>query len=139
MTEDEFWALIEKIDVSSSPDETRMLAPLETALKPLSAEKLGSFQTILSEKLYHLDKPVHYGRAAEPSGDSFLYFRLFVVGNGKSFYERFLQTPDSFEEPLPWLEGLLYAARNQFQSKMGWELDCPGAYNHESFSNPAWS
>ena len=138
MSDNEFWQLIAQVDVSQYPNEPEMLAPLEVALRRLPAEELVSFQTILCEKLYQLDTPRHYKQALEPSGDSFLYFRLFVVGNGEVFYSRFLVEPYAFEELLPWLEGLLYAARMQFKRKMGWELECPEARNHESFSNPAW-
>jgi len=137
MTDEEFWELIDKIDVSRS-DESRMLAPLRLALKKHSAEEIESFHTILCERLFRLDTPTHYGHTPEPSGDSFLYFRLFVVGNGEVFYYDFLETPSSFDEPLPWLEGLLYVARNEYKKQTGTELHCPGACNHESFTNPAW-
>ena len=138
MTDDVFWELISKIAVSRQPDETRMLAPLRVALKKLSPDELGAFQDNLCRKLFALDTPKHYACTLEPSGDSYLYFRLFVVGNGETFYYDFLETPQPFGEPLPWLEGLLYAARNEYQRQTSTELDNPDAPNYESFSNPLW-
>ena len=137
MTDDVFWELIEHIEITRS-DESRMLAPLRLALKKRSPEDLMAFETILSAKLFHLDTPTHYDCTAEPSGDSFLYFRLFVVGSGEVFYYDFLERPHRVDEPLPWLEGLLYVARNEYQKQTGSELYCPAAFDHESFSNPAW-
>ena len=137
MTDETFWGLIEHIDFTRS-DEPRMLAPLHLALKKHSPGDLLAFQVILSEKLFHLDTPTHYACAAEPSGDSFLYFRLFVVGSGEVFYYDFLERPQRVDEPLPWLEGLLYLARNEYEKKTGSELDCSNALDHESFVNPAW-
>jgi hypothetical protein len=85
----------------SRQDEIRKLAPLRLALKKRTVDELKSFNSVLCEKLHDLDTPMHYNkRAGKPSGDSFLYFRLFAVGSGEVFYYDFLENPNDFNEPL---------------------------------------
>ena len=41
MTDNEFWQLIEQVDVSQHPNELKMLAPWEVALRRLPYEPSG--------------------------------------------------------------------------------------------------
>lgn len=76
------------------------------------------------------------------SDDSFLYFRLWLVAQGKTVYEAALADPDSLaahppvrvlaSKPMrdwvedgewPWLESLLYVALYAYEGKTGEDFD----------------
>jgi hypothetical protein len=138
MTDEKFWDLIALIDWRHEPDEEKMLRLLRVGLEREDPGEIESFQSILTEKLQALDTPVRYKAAKEPSGDCFLYLRLYVVGRGRAFYAHVGSVSRWMPHPEKWLEGLLYVARKVYLAKTGHELPEPHGVNHESFSSDAW-
>lgn len=58
---------------------------LRQFLEPLDKEELVSFNHIMEQKLYHIDRQeIH--RYTDGSDDSFLYSRCFIVGMGEAYY-----------------------------------------------------
>lgn len=138
MTEEKFWDMIALIDWRHEPDEKQMLRLLQVGLQREEPAEIESFQRTLTEKLQALDTPIRYKAAKEPSGDCFLYLRLYVVGKGRAFYAHAGSVSRWMPDSLNWLEGLLYVAREAYLSKTGHELPEFDGISHESFTSAAW-
>src|SRR5437763_134972 len=110
MTDEKFWDLIALIDWRHEPDEDAMLRLLLVGLEREDATEIESFQRILTEKLQALDTPIRYKAAKEPSGDCFLYLRLYVVRRGRAFYAHVGSVSRWMPHHENWLEGLLYVS-----------------------------
>jgi hypothetical protein len=62
------------------------------------------------------------------SDDSYLYFRCWIIGNGRDFFEKVLQVPDFITDRIdafdfPSFESLLYISTQAFHDKTGREED----------------
>jgi len=138
MTDDKFWDLIALIDWRHEPDENAMLRLLRAGLEQEDSREIASFQQILTGKLQALDTPIRHKAAKEPSGDCFLYLRLYVVGRGRAFYAHVGSVSRWMPHHEKWLEGLLHVAREAYLAKTGNELPEIEGMNHESFTSEAW-
>jgi Protein of unknown function (DUF4240) len=144
MNEAQFWAIIDLFDWRTQNSDA-ILAPAIHALAELSLKDIHTFHNVLNEKLYTLDGR----RFAEQLGrnrytsddsacfsvDSFLYARCCVVANGKTFYEKVLQSPAKMPKEYTF-ESLLYLPQKAWHKKTGRD-----SYNYfpevwsETFSN----
>jgi len=138
MTDEKFWDLIALIDWRHEPDEKKMLRFLPSGLDREGLEEIESFQRVLTAKLQALDTPTRYKAAKEPSGDCFLYLRLYVVGRGRAFYTHVGNMSRWMPHPEKWLEGLLPVAREAYLAKSGKEMPEFQGMDHESFTSDAW-
>ena len=136
MKDEQFWALIDKIDWSQSQDEAK-LQPVIEALSKLPVIKIYQFSESLAGLLNQLDGPEFIRPLEEdPSGysaDTFLYARCFVVAKGRDFYESVL----SKTTPLPtkYLEPLLYVASQAYEQQTGKKYSYIPSTVYESFFN----
>ncbi|MFY0254436.1 DUF4240 domain-containing protein [Chitinophaga sp. 30R24] len=65
---------------------------IKDILLALPKEELAGFNLQMEEKLYRIDrKDIH--EYTDGSDDGFLYCRCFIVGMGKSYYERIEEDP----------------------------------------------
>ena len=140
MDEDEFWALIDKLNWSNAEDNKQIVEPVITALSQLPVAKIYQFYDILSEKLYCLDTK-KYAEAMmreDPDGyfsdDEFLYARCCVVANGKEAFESVLANPMRFPVDLTF-EDLLYIGSIAYERKTGKKFLSTPAFNFETGSN----
>ena len=138
MTDEKFWDLIALIDWRHEPDEHTMLQLLRAGLEREDPSEIESFQRVLTEKLQALDTPIRHKAAKEPSGDCFLYLRLYVVGRGRAFYAHVASTTRWMPHYEKWLQGLLIVAREVFLAKTSREMPEFQGINHESFTSEAW-
>lgn len=143
MDETVFWNIIHQLDWSKGEDEDAIVESAIHVLSECTIEAICTFQDILAEKLFALDKKIyaiHLGKAAwqkdKPfSSDSFLYARAAVVANGKTFYEEVLKHPVKIPKEFTF-EALLYIAEEAYERKTGEEFDYLPTLSYETFSNP---
>ena len=145
MDEQQFWAIIEKLDwKQQAPEE--IMQPAITALSRFSVEGINNFYDLLAEKLYSLDDrryAVHLGtnRYTDDdrryfSVDDFLYSRCGVVARGKDFYEAVKQNPARMPKEFTF-SALLFLPHRAYTLKTGF-ADYPHITEtwFETFSNP---
>jgi hypothetical protein len=128
----EYWTIINDIVKFSKGNEKDKIRRIEKSLQDLSREDLIGFEIFLREKLIESDH-YHIMAAAKiiegyVSDDSYLYFRCWLIGQGRDTYEKALENPDSIaaiihKDETPDFEELLSAARNVYKSKTGEEMD----------------
>ena len=144
MSEEVFWSIIDMLDWTDEDDNERILAPAVDFLSQLPVAAIFSFDDILAEKLYRLDKEVYaenmggdsYGKERGFSSDTFLYTRCCVVANGKVTYEEVLADPTEMPIDLTF-ESLLYLAREAYRKKTGRDnYYHTTEFCYETFSNP---
>jgi len=138
MTDEKFWDLIALIDWRHEPAEEKMLRFLRVGLDREEPSEIEAFQRVLTAKLQTLDTPTRHKAAKEPSGDCFLYLRLYVVGKGRAFFSHTLSVARWMPDSLNWLEELLYVARQGYLNKTGNEMPELHGMSHESFTTDAW-
>lgn len=132
----QFWALIDKIDFTSSNDPAK-LKPLVKALTQLSISEILQFAERLADLLSQLDGPDFIkplkAEASGYSADTFLYARCFAIAQGQEFYESVL----SKTAPLPtkYFEVLLTAPSQAYEQKTGEKYSYVPSINYESFFN----
>jgi Protein of unknown function (DUF4240) len=139
--EDEFWAIISKLDWNQKND-AQIIEPAVKALsdKPISA--IYYFQNLLSEKLYNLDTKVfakNIGKNAYSSGkffsvDNFLYARCCVIANGREAYEFVINDPIQMPKNITF-EALLSLAKDAYHRKTGQTMRYAPSFSIETFSN----
>jgi len=142
MPEDEFWYIISLFDWTEKDDDKILLNAVKY-LSELSEDKIKAFQDILSEKLFLLDGQQHaenIGNGAYKEVDSsfsvdlFLYARCCVIANGKSFYEKVLDTPNEMPKNTTF-EAILSLAAKAFFIKTNEFFQYTPAYIYETFAN----
>ena len=125
MNEDTFWQLIEQSrKQSDDPDE--QADALAKILKQRTPEELIEFDKIMYDKrkeLYRWDLwGIGYIVNGGCSDDGFEYFRCWVIGQGKAFYDKALADPESITEVTDpeedWYENeqLMYAASIAYEA-----------------------
>ena len=118
----------------------KVVPSLDDILENLSKNDLVSFDRILEEKLFKIDREdVHY--YLEGSDDGFLYNRGFIVGMGKDFYKKidsnpFEATRDNFFWYFVGLEcqSMCFIARDIYRETYGKEMPKTNI-SRESLSN----
>jgi hypothetical protein len=113
MNEELFWQIVASAQGSAEKLKQRLLA--------CSKEEMVSFHQLLDEVLYQLDREeIH--EITDGSDDGFEYVRLWIVSQGRSYFEAVLQDPaqaphdaDENQEN----EAFGYAAREAYEEKWG--------------------
>ena len=140
-----FWGLLERLDWTHEGDDDRVVAPLVKALSDMPDRDIAGFADQLARRLHALDgrawaresgTTIWWGEPDKLSVDAFLYARLAVVANGRSFYEAVLADPTQMPKDLEF-ESLLYVASSAYERKTGLDddgsLDSPVSF--ETFAN----
>jgi len=143
MNSDEFWKLIELVDLQAleNGDEDQALVSLSSAMAEMDVSSIEAFQEQLSQALHAIDGENYADNAGDSgtSDDGFLYARCYVVARGKDYYSRVKAAPEEMPKSLEqWCESLLYVAPNAWATKTGndpsdWDFDATVSY--ESGSN----
>jgi hypothetical protein len=128
MNEDRFWTIIGSMQPDAS--EERQTASLLAALAALSTDEIVAFDGAFSREmrrsyswdLWGADYVIHGGA----SDDAFDYFRLWLISQGRGFFERALANPDDLADALPAdvkgpleREGLSYLPRQAWSQRTG--------------------
>ena len=143
MKNDEFWKLIELIDVDAleDGDEDQALHPLGVALGATSLSDIESFHEHLCQALFAIDGKSYADNAGDSGGsdDGFLYVRCYVVARGLEYYSQVQASPAKMPRSVDqWCESLLYVAASAWANKTGndpsdWKFSATVSY--ESGSN----
>lgn len=137
MTRDEFWALMEHVDLAAleEEDEEGALEPLLDELVKLEEEDLFEFEEHMAQCLFALDGQEWFDEAGEnDTDDSFLYARAWVVAQGLKAWESVLEDPAQFPKSREqWCESLLYIASEAWAEVTGnpedeWEFEASVSY-----------
>src|ERR687887_129997 len=99
MTVDEFWAMIDAAGAAAGGEVELYGDTLRRVLTPLPPEELISFDSLFAR---HLDRAYLWelwGAAYLINGgcsdDCFVYFRAWLIMQGRDVYERALSDPDA--------------------------------------------
>ena len=140
LTDEGFWAIIEKLDWSKQGQNGAVLAPTVEELAKMPMACIHQFEDILAKKLWQLDTRSHAiaslpGKDLDKlSDDYFLYDRCCVVANGKSFFEKILSHPKEWPVGLSF-SPLLNLASDAFLLKTGRAFVHLPKHNYETGSN----
>ncbi|MBA3936366.1 MAG: DUF4240 domain-containing protein [Planctomycetes bacterium] len=98
MNDDRFWAII---DQAKGADVVKRLKPILFTLPPAEIQAFGEILAARIAELYRWDIwGIGYIVNGGCSDDGFEYFRLWVVTQGKDFYDRLAADPDGvFTDP----------------------------------------
>lgn len=128
MDDSTFWTCIEDASAASDGDSTAYADELAERLQRLTAEELSCFEGILNRNLERAYTWELWGAAYLINGgcsdDGFLYFRGWLVMQGRTVFEEAVQAPDSLaaitggQDELE-CEDILYTARELFERKTG--------------------
>lgn len=131
MPEDEYWQWVAKSITAGRENQDEQIAFLEENLQKLSPEEIISFK-LRTDKLLHDTYTSElwcagYIMMGGCSDDSFEYFRLWIISNGKDAYYAAKQNPDSLVvfdgEGVDFdFEEFWYVANNAFEKKTGQDL-----------------
>src|SRR5215216_7795317 len=129
MTIDEFWQLIERSRIHASDCETQAEA-LTALLRALRPEEIAAFERELTACLTEAYRWDLWGVAYLVNGgcsdDLFVYFRLWLVGQGREYFEHALREPErAADRAVPYesdCEDLLYAGRTAHLEATGEDL-----------------
>ena len=104
ITDDRFWAIIDEARSGSSASASPKA--LSRVLSPLSDREVSAFGHMFYEKLCTLNSwrlwaagDIIFGVGM--SGDSFHYFRSWIIGKGKSAFDTAMKNPDELG---PWID-----------------------------------
>lgn len=134
-TDARFWGLIERTAPKSGAGTDDHVDVIEKALGTLSGKELVQFQAFLSRqtaRAYRWDLwAVAYIALGGCGDDGFEYFRLWMVAQGRDYFERALAEPERAVDALaPGDEGecesLGYAAAEAYEEKFGREIPYEG-------------
>jgi len=126
MNENEFWTLIDNSRAQTSKDDDAFLELLQSKLQALSKEEIVEFECLLRKMIIQID---HFDVMAvqkivdgSVSDDGYLYFRAWVVSQGKEAYYKILNDTDNTatlfdtNEAFHELELLLYVAESAYKN-----------------------
>lgn len=133
MTDDRFWALIDRT-VAHESDPERQLESLRAVLSELPPEEIEAFEAAFSRQLNRANTWDLWGAAYVAHGgasdDGFEYFRRWLISKGHVVFERALAKPDDLADLLvPDVEGVLefedfaYVAGDVWTQKTGRSVD----------------
>jgi hypothetical protein len=144
MTDEQFWAIIARLDWTRSGDDDAVIRPAVRSLAALGAAAIGEFQDALAAKLYQLDTAAHareIGALAYRgpdddafSADAFLYARCVIVANGQALFDHVLRNPRTFPKDVEF-EAVLRLAPEAYRRATGEEFDHLTPVSYETFSN----
>jgi hypothetical protein len=143
MNENEFWKLIDLIDVSAldAGDEDAAIKQLQNVLLTKAEEDLVGFEEQLALHLHAIDGEVYADNAGDSGGsdDGFLYARCYVVAKGKAYYDAVKSDPTRMPKSIEqWCEAILYPHREawaQVNSTSASEWPFFASVSYETASN----
>jgi len=112
MPEDRFWALVEQSEGDAEQ--------LKTILLALPAEDICAFSLTLDDMMYALDRRnIH--DVTDGSEDGFEYVRLWIISQGRKYYESVLADPQNAPEDATAGENehFGYAPEDAYEAKVG--------------------
>src|SRR5262245_46993283 len=135
MTEDFFWQLLRDARITAK-NKTEIVSRLERMLAELELKDMLDFSAWMAtfiakatDKRLAVAGAIICGVSGSLGDDGFVYFRAWLIAQGKEVYEAALKDPDSLAEmqhidrgvtgPLPYLEELLYVTLKPFSEKSG--------------------
>jgi hypothetical protein len=128
MNRHEFWRVIDFALQQAKGDEQLYETLLIKNLEQYSPEEIIEFECLLEQQILNADdfKVMAAQKIIEGSvtDDSYLYFRCWLISQGKSVFEEALRNPDSLvsintEESVAEFEPLLYIATQAYRHKTG--------------------
>lgn len=139
MSLDEFWKLIDAASAAAEGEVELYGETLRRVLSPLPPEDLVAFDTLFTQRLSRAYRWDLWGAAylinGGSSDDGFVYFRAWLIMQGRDVYERSLLDPDSLavlcDEPGEEAdcEDVLYVAGELYEEKTGSEMEpCSGGH-----------
>jgi len=128
MSKQELWRVIDFAHKQAKGDEQVYENLLVKSLEQYSSEEIIEFECLLEQQLLAADdfKIMAAQKIIEGSvtDDSYLYFRCWLISQGKSVFEEALRDPDSLagidtEGIVAEFEPLLYVATQAYKYKTG--------------------
>jgi hypothetical protein len=129
LTEENFWCIIEESKSNSPKDFNSQMEYLTRKLSKLSNEEIIGFEKRLREKMielwnYNVKSLYQIILGNYFSTDGFIYFRLWIISNGKDFFYKSINDTDNLSEKISKSydgdgEALLIVADNAFKIKNG--------------------
>jgi hypothetical protein len=129
---EQFWSLIDKAVELAHGDNELKEKFLTTELTKLSLEEIKDFEIAYRKSVIDADdfKIMAAAKIIEGyvSDDSYLYFRNWIIGQGKKVYDETLKNPDYLAKVVEKgestdFESLLYVATEVYSRKTGKEED----------------
>lgn len=130
MDEQEFWRLINSTHQQAQGDEQVQEKLLIKNLEKYEPAQIIEFECLLRQQIFDADnfKIMAAQKIIDGSvsDDSYLYFRCWLIGQGRDAFTKALHNPDSLadidtEEVYPDFESLLYVATQAYHTKIGRE------------------
>ena len=146
MNEDTFWRLVDSVWDQAGPITDEYGDALRSMLAALAPEELIGFEKLFDDVMNRAYRWDLWGAGYVVNGgcstDGFVYFRAWLVMQGRELFERALADPDSLadlcgdpEEDYE-CEDVLYVARELYEEKTGSEMPYHGTIDAVS-SGPA--
>lgn len=137
-----FWTLIDAAREAAGGEVELFGDTLRQVLSPLTPDELISFDSTFSGLLSRAYRWNLWGAAYLINGgcsdDCFVYFRAWLIMQGRGVFERALEDPDSLaeacDEPGEYVEceDVLYVADELYEKKTGSEMEASSAGHAES-------
>jgi len=130
MTRDQFWSLIEQSRTASSDCEGQTEA-LTAILAKLPVDDIVAFDNIFHELVHEAYRwdlwAVAYIINGGCGDDGFEYFRCWLIGQGRSYYEQALKSPERAADnaapgEITDCEVLAYASNDAYEKVTGTEM-----------------
>jgi hypothetical protein len=132
MDDAQFWAIIESGGQRTRKDPERQLAAVHKRLSKRLPEEIRDFHRLFNQKLAEAYTWDLWGAAYLINGgcsdDGFVYFRAWLISQGRAVYDAAIHNPDSLaghtdpERDDYEFEDLWYAAEQVYQERTGEEM-----------------
>ncbi|MER2997970.1 DUF4240 domain-containing protein [Pontibacter populi] len=127
MKDKQFWSLIEESEAKHPNKFDAQMNYLTQRLSTLTNEEIIGFEATLKEKMielwdYNLKSLYQIVQDEYVSTDGFIYYRFWIISNGKDFFQRALANPDLLADEIQATydgQGLMVVADNAFKLKNG--------------------
>lgn len=130
---DKFWLLIDNAVKISKGDDQKKEKYLISELTKLSLEEIKDFEIAFRKAIRDANDFGVMGAQKIINGyvsdDSYLYFRCWLIGQGKNIYSETLKNPDYLvnvitkNHAICEFEGLMYVATNAYEKVTGKKED----------------
>lgn len=127
MDDSHFWSLIEESKAKHPRKFDAQMNYLTQRLSTLTNEEIIGFEATLNEKVlelwdYNVKSLYQIVQDEYLSTDGFIYYRFWIVSNGREFFQKAIADPDLLADALQATydgEGLMIVADNAFELKNG--------------------
>ena len=127
MYDQQFWSLVEESKAKYPNNFDAQINYLTKRLSTLTNKEIIGFEATLKEKVielwdYHIKSLYQITQDEYLSTDGFIYYRLWIVSNGRGFLQRAITNPDLLADEIQATydgEGLMVVADNAFELKNG--------------------